>query len=312
MTHVLILARDARVYLPLVRDAGLADVVLYACETVQEARAVVAGCEVIFGQPDMVARVLARAQRLRWVQSTFAGVDALCRQGLRTDYLLTGVKGIFGSLMSEYVFGAILALERKAVTVRANQQARAWVPLPYRSLRGLTLGVCGLGSIGGHVAGTGTHFGMRVIGYRRRQGGVEGVTQVFSGPAFFDFLAQCDYVVSVLPATPATRHLFCAAAFSAMKPSAVFINVGRGSTVCEADLIDALENRVIAGAVLDVFEKEPLDRTSPLWGMENVSITPHTAAFSFPEAIAGIFCRNFSAYRAGNKPEYPVDFERGY
>lgn len=312
MTHVLILARDARVYLPLVRDAGLADVALYACETVEAARPVVAGCEVIFGQPDMVARVLPLAERLVWVQSTFAGVDALCCKGLRTDYLLTGVKGIFGPLMSEYVFGSILAVERKVVTARRNQQARAWVPLSYRSLRGLTLGVCGLGSIGGHVAGTGTHFGMRVIGYRRRRGGCHGVAQVFSGPAFFDFLAPCDYVVSVLPATPATRHLFGAAAFSAMKPSCVFINVGRGSTVCETDLMEALENRVIAGAVLDVFEKEPLDRTSPLWAMENVSITPHTAAYSFPEEVAGIFCRNFSAYRAGNKLEYPVDFERGY
>ena len=312
MTDVMILTRDARVYLPLVEAAGLPDVALHACETVAEARETVATCEVILGQPDMVARVLPAAHRLAWVQSTFAGVDALCRPGLRRDYCLTGVKGIFGALMSEYVFGYILATERKMFAVRANQQEKDWVPLSYRSVRGLTLGVCGLGSIGGHVAGTGRHFGMRVLGYRRSQGASEGVDQIFSGPGFHDFLSQCDYVVSVLPATPATRHLFNGEAFSAMKPSAVFMNVGRGSTVCEPDLMAALETRQIAGAVLDVFEEEPLAPEHPLWGTEGTVVTPHIAACSFPEEIAGIFCRNFAAWRAGTELDYPVDFEQGY
>ncbi|WP_300670035.1 D-2-hydroxyacid dehydrogenase [Desulfoluna sp.] len=312
MTHGLILARDARVYLPLVEAAGLPDLTLHACETVAEARKVAGRCEVILGQPDRVAQVLADASRLVWVQSTFAGVDALCREGLRKDYLLTGVKGVFGPLMSEYVFGYILARERNLFAVRENQQARVWAPLAYRGLRDLTLGVCGLGSIGEHVARTGHHFGMRVHGYRRSGGECEGVAQVFPQGQFYDFLSSCDYVVSVLPATPSTHHLFNVEAFSAMKTSAVFMNVGRGSTVCEPDLSDALERRDLAGAVLDVFEEEPLSRESPLWTMPGVVVTPHISAMSFPEEIAGIFCRNFLALRRGEPLDGCVDFHRGY
>ena len=312
MTHIMILARDALVYRPLVAAAGLSDVVLHACETVAEAMEIVGGCEVILGQPDMVARVLPEARKLVWVQSTFAGVDALCAPGLRRDYLLTGVKGIFGPLMSEYVFGYILARERKVFDVRAHQLQKAWRPLSYRSLRGMTLGVCGLGSIGAHVAETGHHFGMKVVGYRRSPKSFSGVDHLYSGDAFHGFLARCDYVVSVLPATPATRHLFDRNAFSAMKPSSVFMNVGRGSTVCEADLFNALAERQIAGAVLDVFEEEPLSPESPLWTSDQVVVTPHIAACSFPEEVAGIFIRNVEAWQKGSALSYPVDFEQGY
>lgn len=312
MTQLLILARDAHVYTPLVEAAKIPGLTIHACDEVAKAQAVVAECEVILGQPDMVAQVLSNATSLAWVQSTFAGVDALCRKGLRRDYLLTGVKGIFGPLMSEYVFGYILAMERRVFAVRANQQGKVWKPLSYRSVRGLTLGVCGLGSIGEHVARTGRHFGMRVIGYRRGGGSCDGVDQVFSGDTLGRFLGQCDYVVGVLPATDATRHLFNAGAFAAMKPSAVFMNVGRGSTVCEKDLVDALDRQEISGAVLDVFEEEPLGSESPFWEMENVIITPHISAFSFPEEIVGIFCRNVAAYREGRALDYPVCFDQGY
>ncbi|BCS98606.1 2-hydroxyacid dehydrogenase [Desulfoluna limicola] len=312
MTQLLILARDADVYAPLVEGADIPDLTIHACNAVAKAQAVVAECEVILGQPDMVAPVLSHAKKLSWVQSTFAGVDALCRKGLRRDYLLTGVKGIFGPLMSEYVFGYILAMERRMFAVRANQEGKVWAPLSYRSIRGLTLGVCGLGSIGEHVAWTGGHFGMRVIGYRRSGGHCDGVDRVFSGDDLTLFLGQCDYVVSVLPATGATRHLFDAEAFAAMKPSAVFMNVGRGITVSEKDLIDALHRQEIAGAVLDVFEEEPLGSGSPLWGMENVIITPHISAFSFPEEIVGIFCRNLAAFRQGQRLASVVNFDEGY
>ena len=312
MIHVLILARDATIYLPFVeRDTGVG-VTVHACEDVAMAMGVVGRCQVILGQPDLVARVLAHAKRLEWVQSTFAGVDALCRPGLRRDYRLTGVKGLFGSLMSEYVFGYILAMERQVVRVAQNQGRHVWQPLACRSLRGMTLGVCGLGSIGRHVARTGATFGMEVVGYRRCDAPVQGVDRLYSGEGFFDFLGAADYVVALLPATPKTHHLFDKAAFSAMKPSAIFMNAGRGGTVRESDLIAALRRREIAGAVLDVFEEEPLNAESPLWDMEGVMITPHISAFSFPEEIAGIFLRNLSAFTAGRPLAYGVDFSRGY
>ena len=312
MIHVLILTPDAHVYRPMVEAAVLPGVTIHACRGVAEAREVVAGCQVILGQPDLVVSVLSEAANLVWVQSTFAGVDALCRPGLRRDYCLTGVKGVFGPLMSEYIFCAILARERQLFSMRRNQEERQWEPMAYRSLRGLTLGVCGLGSIGEHVARTGKHFGMRVVGYRRSGEPCDAVDCLFSQGNFHPFLSGCDYVVALLPATAATLHLFDGAAFDVMKHSAVFMNAGRGSTVQEEALVAALTHGRIAGAVLDVFEGEPLDGKSPLWAMENVLVTPHCSATSFPEEIAHIFCHNFEAYRAGRALNHRVDFQLGY
>ena len=121
-----------------------------------------------------------------------------------------------------------------------------------------------------------------------------------------------DYLVLVLPNTPETRHFIDRKALSLMKKSAVLINVGRGSTVDEPALIDALQHNRIDGAVLDVFEKEPLSQDSPMWTLPNVLITPHTAAYSFPKQIAAIFCQNYERFLANKPLLYVVDVQRGY
>ncbi len=271
-----------------------------------------ARANIILGEPGRIAMLLNRANRLQWVQSTFAGVDHLCQPGQRRDYLLTGVKEVFGPAMSEYVFGYILAWERHFFTMRQQQLDRHWSPMPARGLHDQVLGICGTGSIGRHVAETGSHFRMRVIGYRRNPEAALGVERIYTGDELGVFLSQVDYLVLALPDTPGTRHLIDRAALIQMKETAVVINVGRGSAVVESDLAQALQQGYIRGAVLDVFEQEPLPTASPLWGIDNCLVTPHHAAVSFPAEIVRLFQANYRRFVAGEELRYVVDFERGY
>lgn len=312
MNKALILTRDFRAFASLLKTRNMADLKTFPFDSPKAARDRVSDCNIILGEPHLVAEVLAEAVALKWVQSTFAGIEPLCQPGMRTDYILTGVKGIFGPFMSEYVFAYILSIERHLFEIRQNQTGSIWHDIPYRSLEGLTMGVCGLGSIGRHIACTARHFGMRVLGYRRSPGKDPAVEQTFSANTFDAFLAQLDYLVAVLPDTPQTTHLFTHEAFTKMKPSSVFINVGRSNAVHESGLIQALREGQIRAAVLDVFEKEPLPANSLFWTMENVFVTPHNSAFSFPEKIAEIFCNNYERF-CRNKPFlYAVDFDKGY
>ena len=309
--RLLILASDAAEYAALVEAAGL-DLDLAVASDVDTARALAPGCNLALGAPPLLAEVVESMPRLAWVQSTYAGVDALCRPGLRRDYALTGVREVFGGLMREYVFGWILALERDLFALRDDQRHGRWAPRPYRGLAGLTLGVCGLGSIGTAVARAGTAFGMRVVGYRRSAAPCDAVERVYSGDAFHAFLGELDYLVLVLPATAGTVGLVDAAALAALKPGAVLINVGRGATVVEEELVAGLRAGAPRAAVLDAFASEPLPAASPLWTLPNAHLTPHNAAVSFPRDIFTRFVANYRRFAAGEALEDVVDFARGY
>ena len=309
---LLILSRSAAVYAGLIRDLRLPDLEVAACINVGEASAYADRCGIILGEPSRIARVAEDAKALKWVQSTYAGVEELLRPGARSDYILTGVKGVFGPFMSEYVMGYLLALERNFFAAYRNQQDRTWRRLPYKSLRGRLMGICGLGSIGRHLARTAEHFGLRVWGYKRTAETVAEAERVFTGPEFDEFLSQPDYIVNTLPSTPATIHLFDETAFRIMKATAVLINIGRGDAVVEEALIRALQQDMIGGAVLDVFEQEPLPEESPLWTLPNVIITPHNSGFSFPADIVGLFAENYGRFSKGRPLFYRVDFKRGY
>jgi len=282
------------------------------CDRAEDAKNYAKDCNIILGEPDRIAPVLDVAENLQWIQSTYAGVEALVTPSRRTDYLLTGVKDLFGPLMSEYVFTYILALERNIFQTYENQKARLWQNMPYKSLKGTLLGICGLGSIGRHIALTGKHFGMDVWGYKRSYEELPEVDRLLTQTNFREFLAHPDYVVITLPHTPESFHLFDYGSFQAMKRSAVLINVGRGSVVLESALVQALEEKLIRGAVLDVFEKEPLPKDSLLWGLPNVFITPHNSAYSFPEEIVNIFAENYRLFVTGEPLKYAVDFATGY
>jgi phosphoglycerate dehydrogenase-like enzyme len=228
------------------------------------------------------------------------------------DYVLTGVKGFFGPLMSEYVFAYILALERHIFEVYDNQKKKRWEKIPYQSLQDKLIGICGLGSIGRHIGRTAKHFGMKVWGYKRSYEEVPAVDRIFTGANFEEFLSHPDYIVITLPSTPKTIHFFDYDAFHVMKRSSILISIGRGNVISESALVRALKEKLIRGAVLDVFKEEPLPEASPLWIMPHVLITPHNSGFSFPENVVKVFAENYRLF-VENKPlKYIIDFDKGY
>lgn len=306
MHTVLILTRHSDSYRRLIEDArlpGLAIVVDHGRST---------DVDVVLGEPSLIRQVLPELASLRWVQSTWAGVEPLLDPTLRRDYTLTNARGVFGGLMSEYVFGYLIAHERLIFDKRAAQQAGRWDPTPPGTLRGKQIGLLGAGSIGAALARTAKHFGMRVKGYTRASEDCADVDQYFHGDDRTPFAADLDYLVSVMPNTLATRHLVDATFLAALPARAVFVNPGRGTVVDEAALADALQSGRLAGAVLDVFQQEPLPGDHVFWRTPNVIITSHTAALSVPADIAPVFIDNYRRWIAGDALKYVVDFERGY
>ena len=312
MNKLLILSAEAEKYYSLIREADLQQLEIKAASDTDSARELIAGCNIVLGDPPLLSEVLASANSLAWMQSAWAGVEQLCRPGLRRDYVLTNAKGIFGPQISEYVMTYLFAFERRVFSMRSNQLNQRWKPLEYRPAKEITLGIIGLGSIGRELALTARNFGIRVIGLNRSGKPSEEVDTVYTVEDLADFLKEPDYVVLTLPATAQTKHLIHADMLKLMKPSAVLINVGRGNSINEADLVWALNEGVIGGAVLDVFDKEPLARDSQLWKLDNVFITPHTSAISFPADIGDIFIGNYHRFVQRNPLRHVVDFELGY
>ena len=206
MNHLLIFDNDAPTYRTELKQQSLVDLEIYSTTELDAALKYAPQAEIIFGQPALVAKILPMAERLRWVQSTFAGIEPLCKPGLRTDYQLTGVKDIFGTLMREYVLGYILARERSLLKTHQNQQDRIWHRIKYRSLADITIGIVGLGSIGKSIARAASHFDMQVLGMKRTADQVEGVERLYLPGQIDVFLPQLDYLVLVLPDTAESRR----------------------------------------------------------------------------------------------------------
>jgi len=278
----------------------------------EEARSRGADCDLLFGEPGLIREVLGALPRLIWVQATWAGVEPLLGPGARRDYLLTNARGVFGGLMSEYVFAYLLLHERRILERYQAQQEHRWDPAETGMLRGKRIGLLGVGSIGSELARTAKHFGMTVAGYTRTSETCPDVDAYFHGPSLREFASSLDYLVSLLPGTPETRHLVDASLLAALPPRAVFINVGRGSAVDEKALAEALKGRKLGGAVLDVFEQEPLPPEHVFWSTPHLLISSHTAAPSFVKDVAQLFIENYRLLLEGKPLKYQVDFERGY
>ncbi|HEY6102576.1 MAG TPA: D-2-hydroxyacid dehydrogenase [bacterium] len=259
---------------------------------------------------------IQRAGRLRWIHSTAAGVDQLLyREVLEQDIQVTTSSGIHQPLV-EHVFAMLLTFTRRLHIAVRNQQEHKWdrARVAGGAVRGMTIGVLGLGSIGAEVAEKAAVFGMRVIGTKRTPSPVQHVDRVYPPEALADVLAQSDVVVIALPLTAETRGLLGAAEFRMMKPEAIVINIGRGPIIQEAALIRALQERWIGGACLDVFEREPLPADSPLWAMENVILTPHVSGAwpGYLDAAVPLFCENLARYLRGAPLLNLVERSRGY
>lgn len=312
-----ILSKEQQTYHALIEAANLPGLKIISNAS--------ADCDIILGEPDLIREALPELTQLKWVQATWAGVEPLLDPSLRRDYILTNARGVFGGLMSEYVFGYLIAHERKIFQRMESQRKREWDASLTGTLRGKTIGLLGVGSIGVETARTAKFFGMNVRGYTRASE-TSGQVDKYFHPAesmglpidrqqaveLHRFADGLDYLVSILPNTKETRRIVDAKVLNALPPHALFLNVGRGSAVDESALIEALEKNLIAGAVLDVFEQEPLPKEHPFWTTKNLTMTFHTSAPSFPEDIARVFIENYQLYMAGKPLKHRVDFERGY
>jgi phosphoglycerate dehydrogenase-like enzyme len=312
MHRLLIVSQFAHDYRALVDAARLRELAITSTADPSEAAAEAASFDLALGEPALLRQVMPALSAVRWIQSTWAGVEPLLDPALRRDYTLTNARGVFGPQMSEYVFAYLLAHERKIFEKQASQDARRWDQTPPSRLRGKTLGLLGVGTIGSALASTAKHFGMRVKGYTRASEGSADVDEYFHGLLTAGWGADLDFLVSVMPATAATRKIVDAALLHTLPPRAVFVNPGRGGVVDEAALAAALQEGRLAGAILDVFESEPLPADHIFWRLPNVRITAHTAALSAPADIAPIFVDNYQRLLRGEPLRYRVDFERGY
>ncbi|GAB4547279.1 MAG: D-2-hydroxyacid dehydrogenase [Anaerolineales bacterium] len=304
MPKLLILAQDADAYRALLQAQNLPD--LEVLTQPEES------CEMILGAPNLIPPLLNSLPNLRWVQSTWAGVEPLLDSALRRDYILTNARGVFGGLMSEFVFGHLLFYEKRIAQHQQAQREKRWAHEEIGMLRGKTLGLLGVGSIGAHVAGTAKRFGMTVRGYTRGSEDCQSVDEYFHGGRLLEFARGLNNLVCVLPRTPETNQIVNAAVLSELARGAIFINVGRANAVEEGALLNALRTGGLSAAVLDVFDREPLPPDHPFWTTPHLQMTFHTSAHSYPQDIARVFADNYRLYLAGLPLQHRVDFERGY
>jgi phosphoglycerate dehydrogenase-like enzyme len=303
MPKVILLSPDKDEYERLIESAQLSDL-----EIVTDP----AQADIALGAPKSIRDALPVLSRLKWAQSIYAGVEPLVDPTQRRDYVLTNARGVFGALMSEYVFGYLLFLEKRMLERIQAQHAHHWQRTESGVLRGKTIGLLGVGSIGEHLAETAKHFQMQVKGFTRGSETSKQVDTYYHGSDLLTFAEGLDYLVSVLPRTQDTNKLVDEALLNALPNHAVFVNVGRGNSVNEAALVKALNDGKLAAAVLDVFEQEPVPVDHPFWTTPNLYMTYHTSAISYPEDITKLFIENYDLYIQGKPLKYIVDFERGY
>ncbi|QTS88390.1 D-2-hydroxyacid dehydrogenase [Ectopseudomonas khazarica] len=269
-------------------------------------------CEVWLGQPDLLTPLLREGLCPHWLQSTWAGITPLLATDLPRDYRLTRAVGIFGQVMAEYVLGHMLAHERRLFARLAAQVAQQWDNGQPRSLRGRRVLVVGCGDIGQAVAEFLAPFGVELRGLASQAREQAPFLEVAALDELPRLSAWADYVVNLLPDTPATRDLYDASLFARFRPQALLINAGRGTAVVDADLVAALERQQLAGAVIDVCREEPLPAGHPFWAAPRLLLTGHSSAPTDPLLMSALFLDNLSRWQAAAPLRGEVDFSRGY
>jgi phosphoglycerate dehydrogenase-like enzyme len=265
-----------------------------------------------------VEPVFSLSKGLRWVHSRSAGLERLLFPELvESPIPLTNGKGVFSASLAEWVIGAVLYFAKDFRRLVKHQGARKWQEFAPEMVEGRTLGVVGYGDIGRATAARARALGMKILALRRRPGESQGdaaVDEILSGPELPSLLERSDYVVVATPLTAETRHLLGKEEIGHLKPSAVLINIGRGAVIDEKQLVEALRQGRLKGAALDVFEEEPLPAESPLWGLENVLLSPHCAdqTVTWLQDASLAFLENLERFRRGEPLRNVVDKARGY
>lgn len=263
---------------------------------------------ILLGPPSALVDLIPQCPKLKWVQSTWAGVDTIAH--FANDRIkVTALKGVFGQAMSEYVIGWLLAVERNIV---ARAAARSWLDMTDGTVAGKTVGIMGAGSIGSAVATACSAIGMRCRGLNSNGRPQRGFEACYAPTDRLAFAHGLDYLVSVLPNTPATNQLVDSALLDRLAPGAIFINVGRGNVVNEADLVAALASGRLRSAVLDVFTTEPLPKDHFFWSTQNLHITAHTAAPTPTNAVHTVFKENLHRFLRNEPLLHCVCATKGY
>jgi len=257
---------------------------------------------------------IKKATNLKWIQSLITGVDFILNlPSLRKEVLVTSTRGIHGPQMSELAFLFMLTLGRDFLRTLRNQKQKTWERWPARLLYKKKVGILGVGVIGKELAGKCKAFGMTVYGITRTKREIESVDHAYGPDGLLEVMREVDFFVNVAPSTPETLKMVGTKELSAMKPTAYFINIGRGDTVDEEALIKSLKEKKIAGAGLDAFSMEPLPEDSPLWEMENVIVTPHNGGMSdiYLDQALPIFEENLRRFLQGERRDLINYIERG-
>lgn len=259
--------------------------------------------------------LLPAMPKLRWAQAMTAGVEGwLALPDLPDHLALTCARGTHREAMPENIIGALLYVAKPYAAAVENQKRRKWVHSTALPLTGKTLGILGLGAIGRDVARIAAALGLRVIGTRRRPEPMVDVAEVLPAERTPEVLAQSDFLLLLLPATPQTDCLMNAERLKMMKPGAWLLNFGRGHLIKDDDLIAAVQAKTIAGAVLDVYRQEPLPADHPFWTTEGIIVLPHIGG-PHPQRdrfVARLFADNLGRFLDGKPLEEVVDRKAGY
>ncbi|MGE8207576.1 D-2-hydroxyacid dehydrogenase [Heyndrickxia sp. NPDC080065] len=271
---------------------------------------------VTYGE-DLDDEHIYQAEKLKWIMVTSAGLERMPFKAIKEkNILVTNARGIHKIPMAEFTIGLILDYAKSFQRLWKNNRSKVWdKSTPLNELHNKTMMIVGAGAIGQEIARLAKAFGMNVIGVNTSGGSLENFDKMVTLENISAVLDKADFIVSILPSTKKTIHYFKRSHFEQMKETAVFINIGRGDVVEEEILMDALKNKEIAHAYLDVFQVEPLPENHPFWSMENVSITPHISSTTknyLPRAL-DIFRINLHTY-TNNKERFinVIDLERGY
>ena len=268
---------------------------------------------ILLASPPKAAKRINEFSHIEWIQSIYAGVDALIPKLSQFEGQLTNVKGIFGQQISEYVLGYCIEHYRHFNHYRHQQSQSRWEPRLYQSLAGKKMVILGTGSIGSYLAQAVKMLAIEPIGVNRS--GIPAKCSSFAATYHIQelatALAQADIVVNTLPNTPETQHILNGESLAHCNNVLLF-NVGRGSAIDELGLLSAIDSGAVEHAFLDVFEQEPLDQQHPYWQQDNITITPHIAALSFPEQVIEIFADNYQRWRDGFSLVNTIDINKGY
>jgi len=314
--HVLLWTDNTAPYLEAIKAAGLSDRV--AVDTLSRkdkpSADQLARTEALMATA-VPPGVLPGMKKLRWAQAMSAGVEHwFALPDMPRDLTLTCARGTHTESMPENIMAGLFYVAKPYAIAAANQKHSKWVHTVPQPLTGKTLGILGLGAIGAEVARLASAFGMRVIGTKRRSGSVPNVAEVFPPERTKDVLAQSDFVLLLLPATPETDNFINAERLGWMKPTAWLLNFGRGHLIKDADLIAAAKDKKIAGAVLDVFRQEPLPSDHPFWTAEGIVVLPHIGG-PHPQRdrfVAKLFVENLGLFLEGKPLKSLVDRQAGY